>query len=82
MISRYGSDTGSYFAPAGTSFGARGLKPYQRDFPVRTFMVTSEFNVTASTVRSAFGAPGGGVQYESTMSAAELVSMGYLRVVP
>ncbi|WP_068274366.1 TNT domain-containing protein [Aldersonia kunmingensis] len=73
LIDRYGGASGNYFAPAGTSYGARALPPGNLttdDKPencnYHVYLVIKPLPVYTGPIADAFEQPGGGTQYEVT----------------
>ncbi len=69
-LDRFGSNFGSFLAPAGSSFAGRALPPSSLDtfdpkYPnnYHAFQVLKPFSVDAGPARPWFGQPGRGLQY-------------------
>ena len=69
-VDRFGLDTGSYLAPAGTSYGKRALPPQSLDtlgnagpYNYHLYKIVKEFTVDAGPIAPWFGQKGGGLQY-------------------
>lgn len=83
IIDRYGSEYGKYTAPAGASFESRALPYDNNPYMYNKYEVISDIEgVDTSTIASAFGQPGGGVQYQLPQSVKDLVNAGYLKRIP
>jgi Tuberculosis necrotizing toxin len=69
-IDRYGSEFGSFLAPAGTPYSYRSIPPQSLDNQAvpaacnyHLYRVIREFRVNGGPIAPAFGQPGKGVQY-------------------
>jgi RHS repeat-associated protein len=80
MIDRFGGRGGSYAAPHGTPFAARGLPPENVALPYERFVVLKPLPVDAGIAAHAFGG-GGGVQYDLLQSIQSLIDAKYIGVV-
>jgi filamentous hemagglutinin len=79
---RYGSTTGNYVAPAGTSIGDRALAPGGAGNPLNKYEVIKPLpDAIQSQVAPAFGQTGGGVQIELKKSIQWYIDNGYLKAV-
>ena len=78
VIDRYGSLSGKWFSPAGTSFGARSIPPGQS--PLMRFKVLKPFEVNSSVASpGAFRLQTGfGRQFESPVGADVLIRRGII----
>jgi len=82
IINRYGGTPVSrFFSPAGTPLAARALPPETATQALRTFEVLKPVEVEAGTVAPAFGQPGLGAQYRTSLPLAELLEEGYVREI-
>ncbi|MBB3157817.1 hypothetical protein FHS07_001501 [Microbacterium proteolyticum] len=67
-LDRFGGDGGTYFAPEGSPFEARGLPGSSLSTPYRAFGVADQLppgvRIEVSEVAPAFGQPGGGFQVQ------------------
>jgi uncharacterized Zn-binding protein involved in type VI secretion len=77
-IDRFGGDGGKYLSPEGTPFEQRALAPSSLDDPYTVYQVAKPLPVQSGKIAPAFDQPGGGVQYKTGSSVADLVSKGYL----
>jgi hypothetical protein len=85
IITRYGSNTGQYASPIGTSVAARALPPDVDTTIISGFEVAKPIeNVLTGTAKAWFGQPGGGVQYffGTGRTLQSLVAGGYLTDLP
>jgi len=82
-IDRFGSDKGTFFAPAGTPLADRAMAPdtVGKDLTLTKFEVLKPLPVAAGDIAPWFDQPGGGIQYKAAMSAEELVKQGYLKKI-
>jgi hypothetical protein len=76
FVDRFGAETGSYLAPAGTSYAKRALPPQSLDtFPdgppynYHVYVVIRPFRVDAGPIAPWFGQKGGGVQFVTCVTA-------------
>jgi hypothetical protein len=77
-VDRYGRDTGKFFATPGTSYEARAL-PYNPAGQAYTvFVVLKPLPVEECKIAAWFGEPGGGMQFKTDESAAQLIADGTL----
>jgi hypothetical protein len=82
IIDRIGGNSGNFLAPEGTPFGQRVLPATsQGQIPTR-FEVRVPFDVQSSTTAPWFGQPGGGTQFFSELSVADLIRDNILRPIP
>lgn len=79
VIDRYEAETGRFLSPAGTSFEARALPAGSG--PLQGYEVLKPFDVQAGIVGPAFGQPGGGIQYMSPQTVADLIEGGFIKSV-
>lgn len=63
QVDRYGLEYGTYLSPSGTPYEARALAPGSKADGYSSYTVQKPFKVESADVVSAFGQPGGGVQY-------------------
>ena len=80
-IDRFGSDYGSYVAPAGISYSARACAPGTEDRPYSIFIVDTDTNVQGGLIAPWFNESGGGYQYLLPDSVMNLINAGNLRRV-
>jgi len=81
IIDRYGTASGSYFSPRGTSFNARALPSDAMQANFHTNRVIKPLDVRSSQVAEWFGQSGGGIQLLSEHSARSLVEQGFLEEI-
>ena len=62
-VDRYGSNSGSFFAPYNTPFSMRALPNTTNLNNYHVFEVIKEFTPKSGVIASWFGQPGGGIQY-------------------
>lgn len=79
VIDRYGAETGRFFSPQGTPFGARALPAGSG--PYNAYQVLKPFDVQGGIAGPAFGEPGLGVQYMSSQTVADLIEGGFIKPV-
>ena len=72
IIDRYGSGSGKYFSPSGTSYEARALPPFMEGANYMKYIVKEPLRIRMGKICPWFGQPGGGVQYFAEFSAKEL----------
>ncbi len=94
-IDRFGSEYGTFLAPAGTPYAARSIPPQSLDGTpaagcnYHDYEVLKPFMVDAGPIAPAFAQPGGGIQYQldatliagapGNLNVQWLVDHGYLR---
>ena len=79
QLDRYGSERGTFLAPAGTPYTDRALAPgTDKAVPFNRYEVAKPFSVKAGAAIPWFGERGLGTQYEAEKSVAELVATGCL----
>ena len=82
IIDRYGSTTGRYASPFGTSFQERSLPYVENSRAYHAYVVTKDIsNVSMGEISKAFGRAGGGIQYELPCSIRDLIKGGYIREI-
>jgi hypothetical protein len=83
VIERYGDPSGYYASPQGTTFEQRAL-PYANPGqpPHRYKVLKSIPNTEEAKIIPWFGQEGNGIQYKFTMSIEDLVTHGYLELIP
>jgi hypothetical protein len=93
-IDRFGSEHGSFLAPAGLRYAQRSIPPQSLDANpaggcnYHDYLVLRPFTVRAGPIAAWFGQPGGGLQYQldptlmpggpSPLNVGALVAAGYL----
>lgn len=87
VIDRYSTDTGlndrgSFFAPADTPYGARSLPYDEARMQYTRYRVLKPLEAQGGPAAPAFGEPGGGLQYLTPRSTADLIRQGYLEPLP
>ncbi len=78
-ISRYGGKSGSFAAPAGTSFEQRSLPESFRNNDHNTYTVVKPFPAIQGTTAPAFEQPGGGTQWKFQNNIDYLLRNGYIK---
>lgn len=78
---RYGSDGGTFAAPAGTPKEALSLPP-QNTGVASNWEVLESIPVDKGPAAPWFGQPGGGTQYQLPMSIKDLEKNGFIRRIP
>ena len=71
-IDRFGAETGRFFSPEGTPLPQRAL-PNAPVGPPSVYEVLKPLDVEAGVVAPAFGQPGLGIQYRSSLTTADLI---------
>ncbi|NTV96699.1 MAG: glycohydrolase toxin TNT-related protein, partial [Thiobacillus sp.] len=82
-LDRFGSDKGTFFAPAGTPLAERAMAPdtVGKNLTLTKYEVLKPLPVAAGEIAPWFDQPGGGTQYKASLSAEELVKQGYLKKI-
>lgn len=79
---RYGSEYGNYFAPEGTPYYKRSMRPGSETLPINKYEVLESFNIVDGITAPWFSQPGGGNQiFSPFFNAKELVELGKIRKV-
>ena len=80
---RFGTETGEFFADAGTPVSKRSLDYTPSSEQLYTYEVIDDLPVWKSITAPAYGQPGGGIQYvsEQYQSIQSLIAGGYLRKI-
>ncbi|RAK96367.1 TNT domain-containing protein [Aspergillus ibericus CBS 121593] len=88
FVDRFGSEYGSYLAPAGVPFAARSIPPGNLNkfdgstqYNYWKFEVMAEFDALEGDILPWFGQPGGGKQWYVKSGLRDLVNNGTLRLV-
>ena len=81
QIDRFGSEGGSYFSPVGESFNARSVPYVCRNMDYRVYRVIHPFQVKACRAAPWFGAPGGAMQFQTTVPAYRLREAGFVDMI-
>ncbi len=71
-IDRYGSENGSYFSSPGTSYAARSLPYNAARIGYTVYVVLKPLQVDACRIAPWFDEPGGGMQFKTSETAAQL----------
>ncbi|EAA32845.1 hypothetical protein GE21DRAFT_5460 [Neurospora crassa] len=85
FVDRFGSEYGSFLAPAAAPYLQRSLPPSNLNgdakFPwnYHVYSVIKPFAVLAGPIAPWFGQPGQGVQYQTYENVATLIADGYLK---
>ncbi|KAF5524562.1 hypothetical protein CGCA056_v005303 [Colletotrichum aenigma] len=84
-VDRFGSERGTYLAPAGTPYAMRSLPPdnlitYDQSHPYNYYVykVAIDFEVGAGPIAPYFGQPGLGLQFSLNSRVEQLVNEGKL----
>lgn len=80
-VDRYGSEEGSFVAPAGTPFPQRSLPAGYEKKQLHEYEVLKPIDADAGTTAAWFGQPGGGTQFELPGSVRELIDSKHLKRV-
>jgi len=85
-VDLFGTGTGHFLAPAGTSYAERALPPSNLNtldnrfpFGYHLYEVVQPITVEVGPIRPWFGQPGLGLQYRVTQRVSELVAAGALK---
>ena len=78
IIDRYGSSSGKYFSPEGTSYEQRALPPFMEEQPYTKYKVMISLDVDSGKIAPWFEQPGQGTQFLSKYSVDELKKLGYI----
>ena len=78
MIDRYGSPSGSFVSPQGTSFATRSLPASSMSKPLNAYEVVKPFNIDAGLSSPWFKQSGSGIQFDLGTSVQSLIDSGYL----
>ncbi|KAF8312267.1 hypothetical protein DL93DRAFT_2082394 [Clavulina sp. PMI_390] len=85
LIDRFGSEYGTFLAPADAPYSQRALPPQNLDTPTtgtaypynyHVYKVINSFVVASGPIAPWFGQPGQGVQYASNTSVLNLIAAG------
>ena len=79
LVDRYGSASGKFVSPQGTSFGARSLPAEFVSKPLNTYEVMKPINVDAGVSAPWFNQTGLGVQFELPQTVQQLINSGHFR---
>ncbi|MFN3688928.1 glycohydrolase toxin TNT-related protein, partial [Salinarimonas sp.] len=79
VIDRYGQESGRFLAPVGTPFEQRALPPSSASAPYFQYEVVRPLPVQSGPAAPWFDAPGGGTQFQTSVSVKDLIADGYLR---
>jgi hypothetical protein len=77
-IDRYGNEGGRFFAPLGTPWRDRALPYDPAGTAYRIYVIRQPLTVEACRTAAWFGEPGGGLQFETSESAAQLSRAGLI----
>lgn len=80
VIDRFGCEAGRDFNPQGTAFPARALPYVCATTPYRSYRVVKPLVVWSGKVPAWFDQKGGGTQFHTTATAAQLVADGSIEV--
>ena len=81
VIDRFGKADGRFLSPPGTPYDQRGLPPQNLDDGYHQYQVLKPIPVWAGKIAPAMGQPGGGIQYLSPTTVADLVMTGHLKEI-
>ncbi|MFI9381105.1 TNT domain-containing protein [Kutzneria sp. NPDC052558] len=81
VIDRFGKADGRFLSPTGTPYEQRGLPPQNLDDGYHQYQVLKDIPVWAGKIAPAMGQPGGGVQYLSPSTVADLIISGHLKEI-
>ena len=81
IFDRFGSRSGRFVAPVGTSYSARALAPGSNLTTYEKYVVNKSFDAYSGFTAPWFNQAGGGIQYKLPMSIQELIDAGYISVV-
>lgn len=79
IVDRYGSSSGKFVAPQGTSFGARSLPSEFSSKPLNAYEITKPISVDIGVSSPWFKQTGLGVQMELPQSVNQLIESGHMR---
>jgi RHS repeat-associated protein len=84
IVDRYGRPSGRFAGQPGNSIAQRGLPPGSGDLPYKRYLVMRPVQVEAGPAAEvkAFGAGGGGTQYQFKKSISDLIREGVLQEIP
>ena len=84
LFDRYGDESGSFAAPAGTSFEERSLPVNYQLKELNTYKVVKPLPAYRGTTAKSlwFNSPGGGIQYKFDYNIEYLLKNGYIIRVP
>ncbi|KAF8312261.1 hypothetical protein DL93DRAFT_1328910 [Clavulina sp. PMI_390] len=90
LIDRFGSEYGTFLAPADAPYSQRSIPPENLDTPTtgtaypynyHVYKVINSFVVASGPIAPWFGQPGQGVQYASNTSVLNLIATGNIERV-
>ncbi|KAI0291857.1 hypothetical protein BC826DRAFT_1021296 [Russula brevipes] len=90
LLDRFGSEFGTFLAPADSPYSQRSLPPQNLDTPETSptypynyhiYKVIQPFVVSSGTIAPWFGQPGQGTQYQASSNVLTLISNGSLERV-
>jgi nicrotizing toxin Mtb-like protein len=81
VIDRFGKADGRFLSPIGTSYEQCGLPPQNPDDGYHQYQVIKDIRVWAGKISPAMGQPGGGIQYLSPGTVADLILAGHLKEI-
>jgi hypothetical protein len=81
VIDRFGKADGRFLSPTGTPYEQRGLPPQNLDDGYHQYQVIKDIPVWAGKIAPAMGQPGGGIQYLSPNTVADLILTGHLKEI-
>ncbi|MBS5988058.1 TNT domain-containing protein, partial [Clostridium sp.] len=80
-IDRYGFEGGTFVSPEGIPYPSRALAPGTENKSYNVYEVIKPIEVQAGKIAPWFGEPGGGIQYELSLSVKKLIEDGFIRRV-
>ena len=80
-IDRYGFEGGTFVSPEGIPYSSRALAPGTEKKPYNVYEVIKPIEVQAGKIAPWFNEPGGGIQYELSISVKKLIEDGFIRRV-
>lgn len=80
-IDRYGFEGGTFVSPEGIPYPSRALAPGTEKKPYNVYEVIKPIEVQAGKIAPWFNEPGGGIQYELSISVKKLIEDGFIRRV-
>jgi hypothetical protein len=81
VIDRFGCETGRDFNPQGTAFAARALPYVCSTAPYSSYRVVKPLVAWSGKAPAWFDQKGGGLQFRTTATAAQLVAEGSIEIV-
>ena len=79
IIDRYGSESGNYLSPIGTSYEARALPPFMENAKYTQYEVVVPFDAKQGYTAPWFGQEGLGIQYHTDYSVSDLLKLEWIK---